>query len=373
MTSSLERYLASFAEPVGYLNFASYGPPSKAVVETIGQLAVEASTGVPSAGLHAEDDRARSAISRLTGFPSESVSLTSSTSLGLLQVAYGLPRGEVLVSDSEFPSNLYAWWRAEEAGLIRVRTMPNDPGMSLAPVTPQRVADSLRPDTVAVAVSAVDFRTGARVDLEGLRAVIGDRLLIVDGIQAFGVVDEDWTIADALVVGGQKWLRAGWGTGFVALSARALDRLRPLLGGWTGVEGSSRYDGVPHQLLPGAARMSITNGSPFAAGALATALELLESVGVATVQDIIIDRTDRLINGLRAGGTHVLSPLGKDQRAGLVVAGFRDGEAAAMGSRLSTAGITVTVHEPDRVRFSVHATTTLAALDAAFTVLKGTS
>jgi selenocysteine lyase/cysteine desulfurase len=318
-SGALDTYLSSFAEPVGYLNFGSYGPPSRDVVETIGRLASAASAGVPSAGLHAEDERALAAVSRLAGFDRAGVALAGSTSLGLMKVAFGLPRGEVVVSEAEFPSNLYAWWRSEEAGLTTVRHLPPVPGQPLAPVTPERVADAVDPYTVAVAVSAVDFRTGAVADLAGLREAAGDRLLVVDGIQGFGVVDADWSLVDALVVGGQKWLRAGWGTGFVALSPRALDRLRPVLGGWTGVEGPSRYDGVPHAALPGAQRFSVTNGSPFASGALATALEQLESVGVESGAD----------------------------------------------------GVTATVHGEDRVRLSVHATTTPAALDAALTVLGG--
>ena len=368
---ALDAYLGSFAEPVGYLNFGSYGPPSRDVVATMGRLAAAASAGVPSAGLHAEDERALAAVSRLTGLDRGGIALTSSTSLGLMQIAFGLPRGEVVVSSAEFPSNLYAWWRSEEAGLTTVRPLPPVTGEPLAPVTPERVADAVGRDTVAVAVSAVDFRTGAVADLAGLREAVGDRLLVVDGIQGFGVVDADWSLADALVVGGQKWLRAGWGTGFVGLSPRALDRLHPLLGGWTGVEGASRYDGVPHAPLPGAQRLSVTNGSPFASGALATALEQLESVGVGAVASLVADTAGDLIDRLTAAGVAVLSPTDRARRAGLVVAGVAPGEAPAVGALLDAAGVTATVHGPDRVRLSVHATTTPAALDAALSVLGG--
>jgi selenocysteine lyase/cysteine desulfurase len=369
MTTALDRYLASFVEPAGYLNFGSYGPPSRDVVETIGRLAAEASTGIPSARLHAEDDRALDAVSRLTGVHRNGVALTSSTSLGLMQVAFGLPRGEVVVSSAEFPSNLYAWWRSEEAGLTSVRPLPAVHGQPLAPVTPERVADAIGPNTVAIAVSAVDFRTGFVADLAGIRAAVGDRLLVVDGIQGFGVLDADWKLADALVVGGQKWLRAGWGTGFVALSPRALERLRPVLGGWTGVEGASRYDGVPHAPLPGAQRLSVTNGSPFASGALAAALERLESVGVDVVASRVADTAGELIALLDAAGLAVLSPVDRERRAGIVVVGVPAGNAAAVGARLEAAGVTATVHGDDRVRLSVHATTTPAALRTALAVL----
>nr|WP_289846030.1 aminotransferase class V-fold PLP-dependent enzyme [Curtobacterium sp. WW7] len=322
--------------------------------------------------LHAEDQRALAAVGRLTGFDADGLTLTSSTSLGLMQVAFGLPRGEVLVSAAEFPSNLYAWWRSEEAGLTRVRPLPPVPVDPFAPITPERVAAALKPDTVAVSVSAVDFRTGARADLAGLRDVVGDRLLVVDGIQGFGVADLDWTDADVLVVGGQKWLRAGWGSGFVALSPRALDRIRPVLGGWTGVEDPGNYDGRPHRPLPNARRFSVTNGSPFASGAFATALEQLESVGVPAVEERIAGTVDQLLAALATAGTPVLSPTGRADRAGIVVAGTSAGAASAVTARLADAGVTATAHGEDRVRLSVHATTTTAAIDAALDVLGGT-
>ncbi|MEV7874576.1 aminotransferase class V-fold PLP-dependent enzyme [Microbacterium sp. NPDC089188] len=371
-STAWERYLAAFREPSGYLNFASYGPPSQAVVDTIGGLAQAAADGEASARLHAEDRRALAAVSRLSGFAPDAVTLTSSTSLGLFQIAFGLPPGEVLVSAAEFPSNLYAWWRSEEAGLTRVRTLPPVAGVPLAPVTAARVAEAVTADTVAVAVSAVDFRTGARADLAALRDAVGDRLLIVDGIQGFGVIEADWTLADALVVGGQKWLRAGWGTGFLALSPRALERLRPLLGGWTGVEEAGLYDGRPHPALPGAQRLSITNASPFSSGALATALELLESVGVPTVGRRIADRTGQLSTALTDAGFPVLSPQEDGARAGIVVAHVADRSAPTTVARLAERGVTATAHGSDRVRFSVHATTSSSAVDAAIDALKGT-
>ena len=375
MTASpeaLDRYLGAFQEPVGWLAHGSYGPPSTDVVELVSRTVLAASLGADAATLHAEDDRARAAVSRLSGFPLEGVSLVPSTSHGLHAVAFGVPGGEVVVSPDEFPANAYAWWRAEEAGVLSVRPLVRRPGEGPVVVTPERVAEALTPATTAVAVSAVDFRTGHRADLAGLRDVVGDRLLVVDGIQGFGVVDQDWTHADALVVGGQKWLRAGWGTGFLALSARGLDRLRPLLGGWTGVEGAGRYDGVPHEPLPDARRFSVTNGAPWASGALATALELVEDVGVATVQGHVEHRVADLVARLDEAGRTVLSPRDPRLRAGIVVVGVPDGRAPELHARLAEAQVTTTVHGTDRLRLSVHATTTPAALDAALTILGGT-
>jgi selenocysteine lyase/cysteine desulfurase len=365
-------YLESFAEEELYLNHASYGPPSRQVVTTTQHLQnISMAGGVgASARLHSEDGRARAAVAALTGVPAERIALTTSTSLGLMQIAFGVT-GEVLVSPDEFPANVYAWRRAQDAGLLTVRYLPAGGAASPTRVTPELVRDWLTPSITAVAVSAVDFRTGLRADLAGIREVIGDRLLIVDGIQGFGVVDADWSMADALAVGGQKWLRAGWGGGFVSFSERGLDAIRPLLGSWTGAENTGLYDGVEHTILPDARRHSITNLSPFAMGSLASALELVSSVGVARIEELIAGTADVLIDALDEAGVPVLSPRERGRRAGIVVAGFADGTAAQAHTALTDAGVTATLHGTDRIRFAVHATTTDDAVRTAASVLGG--
>lgn len=379
MTGIPSAYREAFGAPEGYLNFASYGPPAAEVVQESARLLNLAHTGADSGRhLHTADARALAAVSRLSGFRAQNVGLVPSTSHGLFQTAFGMPQGEVLVSPAEFPANLYPWWRARDAGLLQVRPMLEPPGRSDPAgqggvrVTPELVASCLTPRTVAVSVSAVDFRTGFRADLAGLRDVVGDRLLVVDGIQGFGVADMPWEAADVLVAGGQKWMRAGWGTGFLALSDRALERLGTTLGGWTGVEEPSQYDGGEHPLREGAARFSVTNGSPFASGALAAALELAESVGVPCIQSVVTERVDRLIERLDEAGVAVVSPRQCRDRAGIVAAHFDDGTAPAKHARLAEAGITTTLHGGDRIRMAVHATTTEAAVDAAASILKGT-
>lgn len=373
---AMSGYLAQFSEDPGYLNFASYGTPSRQVVGESQRLMELAAVGADSTTqLHSMDNRAIAAASRLSGFAHSSISLVPSTSHGLFQFAFGLTGGEVLVGAAEFPANLYPWWRAQEAGRITVRLM--DAGQHAASgwpfVTPELIRAHLTDAITAVSVSAVDFRTGFRADLPAIREVIGDRLLIVDGIQGFGVADMPWTAADALVVGGQKWLRAGWGCGFLALSDRGLERLENTLGGWTGVHSPTQYDGLEHAPADGARRFSITNGSPFASGGLASGLELVESVGVPSLEKRIADRTTRLIESLRSSGVALGSPPEPNRRAGIVVARSTGAPAGRVHGQLAAAGITTTLHAPDRIRLSLHATTTDTAIDEASSILKGLS
>jgi selenocysteine lyase/cysteine desulfurase len=365
------RYLDEFTEPSLYLNHASYGPPSVSATATAARLAEAAACGGSSAELHAEDDRARAVIARLAGRDPRLVGLTTSTSQGLMQAAFGL-RGTVLVSLEEFPANVYPWLRAQDAGRLRVRPLPGSGSGTPIAVTPERIADAMTPAVTAVAVSAVDFRSGYRADLNGIRKVIGpDRLLVVDGMQAFGVADMDWSPADVLIAGGQKWLRGGWGAGFSAFSNAGMEGIAPTLGGWTGVEDAGRYDGARHADRMDAIRYSVTNLSPFAVGSLAAAAELVESVGVSTIASAVGDRHDWLADAIDDAGLDLLSPRDPARRAGIVVAGGPTERIIAIRLRLADAGATVTAHGPDRIRFAPHATTPEDAIRRVAELLTG--
>ncbi|MFD0204192.1 MULTISPECIES: aminotransferase class V-fold PLP-dependent enzyme [Saccharothrix] len=340
-------YLVQFHEPEGYLDFARFGPPSFAVVDASTRLTEAAMSAGPTTvdDLMRQELRAKAAVARLCRGDTDHVTLLPNTSTGLFQVALGV-RGEVLVSSGEFPANTYPWARSP---FVDVSWLP--PG----PVTAEVVRAALTPRTVALAVSAVDFRTGYRADLAALREVIGDRLLVVDGIQGFGVVDEPWEVADVLVVGGQKWLRSGWSTGFMTLSDRALSRLEPVLSGWTGAEDPGLFDNGIHRMGEGAAGWSITNLSPVASGALAAGLELVELAGVEAIGARIVERSDELVEAIRAVGGEVVSAV--DRRAGIVAFTVPDYPPSVLGAALADAGVTATVR-PEHVRLSPHASTT---------------
>jgi selenocysteine lyase/cysteine desulfurase len=364
----LPGYAEHFEEPEGYLDFARYGPPSRDVLAATGEaLARSARADQDTVNdLMRAEPRAREAAARLAGTDAAHTVLLPNTSTGLFHAAFGLPSGTVLVPSGEFPANHYPWRRS--AGLGRAVPRALEPDRPDRPdgrgrITAETVRAALTDDVVAVSVSAVDFRTGHRADLAALREVIGpDRLLVVDAIQGFGVTDLPWQAADVVVAGGQKWLRASWATGFAALSDRALERLEPTLSGWTGVEDPGLFDDAEHPPAPGAQRWSTTNLSPVTAAALATALELVESVGVPAIEGWVRMRVDQLIDTVRSCGGELLSPADPAQRAGIVSFRFSGTDARRVAKALHAHGVTPSVRT-DSVRLSAHASTRLAAVE----------
>jgi selenocysteine lyase/cysteine desulfurase len=369
----LSGYAEHFIEPDGYLDHGRFGPPSADVVETTTALMTQSAhcTAHTVDELTGQELRARQAAARLLGVGDlERIALLPNTSTGLFQLPLGLPSGSVLVPEHEFPSNLYPWRRA--AALGRVRPLPLAPD-KLGRITPDLVRAALTADTVAVSLSAVDARTGFRADLDGIRQVIGpDRLLIVDAVQGMGATVLPWTAADLLVTGGQKWLRAGWSTGFLYASELALERIEPVLTGWTGVVDPTLYDGLEHPPADGAQRFSVTNPNPVAAGALARALELVETAGIARIAAHIAQRTDELIDTVRSVGGLVLSPTAEQERAGIVSFTVPSTEPALVGKALEANGVTATLR-PDQVRLCAHASTTLATVDLVHRALRSLS
>jgi selenocysteine lyase/cysteine desulfurase len=362
--TALGGYQARFDEEPGYLDYARLAPVGRTVLEEQTALSDTLShlRFGSTAALLTQHDRMREAVAAVGGFRADQVVFQPNTSQALLHVAFGLTGG-VALSPTEFPSLTFAAARASDAlGVLQPLWLETEDGK----VTPGNLRDQLTSSVVAVAVSLVDFRTGFLVDLEGIRQVIGDRLLIVDAIQGFGVVDAPYEVADVVASGGQKWVRAGMGTGFLALSDRAREHLTPVWSGFVaGEEGA--YDRVTAPVA-GAAAFQISHADPVAAGRLAAALEEIERVGVSTLNAAIAERVSRIIDLADEYALPVVSPRAEAERAGIVVVEPSPEQLTLLAASLHNHGITATIRN-DRVRFSAHATTdeeTFAMLKAAF-------
>ena len=355
-------YLAEFGEPPGYLDFARVGPPSRRVVTALASAARQVHTAQPGAldQLDAGPAAARQRAARLLGTCLDQVTLVPSTSAGLFAVSLGLPAGNVVVPAGEFPANRYPWIRAAAVRGGEVRWLVAPDGR----VTADRVAELVDRRTTAVVVSLVDHHTGFRPNLDTLREAAGDALLVVDAIQGLGAVRTTLEPADVLVSGGQTWLRAGFGSALLACSARALDRLQPVLSGWTGVEDTFELaHPSPQPTLGGAERFSLTVFNPFAASALAAALELVEETGVAAIEAAIAHRVRALELAVRWAGAEVLAPWRTPaERAGILSFRVPGWDPAELVARLAAAGLVVS-ERGGWVRLAPHATTPVEVAD----------
>jgi len=364
--TTIEEFAGGFLEEPGYLNFARVGPLSASVVaevQGIDEIFAKARFGSLDA-FGAEDERMRVAVSALTGFPAEQIVFQPNVGTGLMHAMFGL-NGSVLVSSADFPALTFAAARAAEAlHAVEPRWLTPDHGR----VTPGLLREQLTSTVTAVAVSLVDSRTGFLADLDGIRQVIGDRLLIVDAVQGFGVVDAPYEVADVVVAGAEKWLRAGWGAAFMAMSERAIDNLTPV---WSGHTGAGVVDPFDEVLPPeqGVGAFTLARPDSVAEARLSAALEDVASVGVDVIEATVADRVDHVIDLADEYAIDVASARETTERAGIVVLQPPPERLTLLSAALYNHGITATTRA-GTVRLSVHVSLgeeTLGMLRAAFT------
>ena len=348
--TDLDTYLASFDGEPGYLDWAAFGPLSP-VVRAEAQADTELLGSGRRTSIQLVNDHAREArdlVAGLIGTDASQVVLQPSTTYGLMQAIYGLAGG-LMVGRGEFPSLTVAATRAAASlGSIDVQWLEPVDGY----ITPDLVRSSLTDDTRALAVSLVDFRTGYRADLPALRDVLGDRLLIVDAIQGFGTIDVDYTAADVVCANGYKWLRSGRGTGFAWFGERALERIAPVLSGFAGVDGDLPLDIVPAPSASAQA-FSVSGIDTLAAARLATSLQELTEVGVATVETELSERTRTVMYYADRYEVPVVTPREPERRGGIVTLAPAPQDAAPLAASLANHGLTVTVRS-GLVRVSPH-------------------
>lgn len=353
----LDDFVADFVEEAGYLDFARLGPVGRAVMaedRMMAEFSSRARFGSLDADL-AQDARVREAVAKLTGFRSDQIVFQPDTSTGLLHTMFGLA-GTVALSPGEFPSVRHVVARAAAVlGRLDVVWLEAEYGR----IMPGTLREQLTPEVTAVVVSAVDYRTGYRADLEGIRQIIGDRLLIVDAVQGFGVVDAPWEVADVIACGGQKWLRAGRGSGFLALSDRAIDRLEPVLSGWAGdsfTTDAMADASAASEPSRDAAAFSISRPRPAAQARLAVSLEGISGVGIDEIERSLTGKVDDMLSIVDEFGLPVVSPRNPSERAGIIAIEPDADQLTLLAAALYNHGVSAT-SRGGSIRLSVHVST----------------
>lgn len=227
-----------------------------------------------------------------------------STSFGINSVAQAIQWKEgdnLLFCDTEFPANAYPWMSLERDG-VEVRQVPSsNGGLTLDTLLPY-----VDKNTKLIAVSAIQFFSGHRTDLEKMGAFCRERGIIfsVDAIQAAGhiPIDVQAMNIDILAAGGQKSLIGPIGTGFLYVRDEICQTMHPRFIGANATQDYLwwlNYDLTP---LDGAARFS--NGTVNTVGMFG----LMESVTL--LNELGMENIDHYTTGLAAEAIELLASSG---------------------------------------------------------------
>ncbi len=256
----------------------------------------------------AKRETVRSEVAAFINAEPDEIGFTTNTSSGMNLIIDALEsHGEVISSELEFPVSTIPWMH---------RRIPVHPLKSVAGEIPlESVREAMNVRTGVISVSYVQFSNGFRLNLEELGNIKGNHAFVVNASQAAGVFDIDVKRMkiDALCSTGHKWMRSGYGSGFVYMSRELQSRSHARTIGWLSVQDpyAMRNDEI-HLRHDVSARAEL--GCPHFAGifALGASVRMMREIGVKNIQQRALQLNRRLTDRLAEVGKEVLSPLAKD-------------------------------------------------------------
>ncbi len=278
--------------------------PVTAVKAIASQLEDVAGSGsLNMARWHKTKARARELTASMLGVSSEQIAFMRNTSDGFCSVAAGMKwrkEDNIVTFAGEFPANYYPWRELRNDYGVEIRDCPERGGR----IDIDELTSLIDGNTKLVAVSAVQYSSGFRLDLEriGREARAADALFAVDIIQAFGVMPLDLPeqFVDIAAGASYKWLCSPEGCGIFYLGDRALERVRPASVGWMSVKEPWDFDQREQKPKGGCLAWETGMGGSALFYGLEQSLELLRQTGTARISAYLEDLTDFLCEILPA-------------------------------------------------------------------------
>lgn len=219
-----------------YFDYAATTPVDERVIEVMVKcLGASGTFGNPASNSHPYGQQARQAVERarsqvatLVGARPEQVVWTSgateSNNLALKGLAQGRSGGHIITSQLEHKAVLDTARQLQDAGFDVTYLAPDADGL----ITPQAVAEALRPDTFLVSLMLVNNELGTLNDVQRIGELVRSQgaLLHVDAAQAAGKVVIDlgrWAVDLASFSAHKVYGPKGIGALYVG------ERARPLL------------------------------------------------------------------------------------------------------------------------------------------------
>jgi cysteine desulfurase / selenocysteine lyase len=320
--------------------------------------------------------KTRELVAKLIGAKIGEIACMGNTTYGINVASLGLPlkSGDVVLTyEGEYPADVYPWMSLAKKG-VKLELIPKKDGLQ----DEARLLEELkRPEVRAVTMSWVSFSTGYRADLATIGCECRKRgiYFIVDAIQGVGAMTLDMSRLeiDVLACGGQKWLLAPWGSGFVYVREGLVRELEPAVVGWLAMKSSEDFTGMvdyDFKFYDDARRFQINTLPAQDFAGLNASLEMLLELGPGAVEKHIEGVVSEAVRWTQANCDKVrlVTPADPAKRAGVLAIAPRDPVAAS--EALSEAKIFHSLRE-GAIRLSPHCFNTGAEMRRALEVLEG--
>ncbi len=338
-----------------YLNHAAVSPLSADVREKITWVLNE--RGFGELNFHEESiklaEETRALVGRLIHAPVGNIAFTPNTSSGFNWLAQGLKwkaGDQIIIPDVEFPANVYPFLNLEKKG-VEVVFVKNRNGL----VYVEDIEAAITPRTRLISISFVEFLSGQRNDLLAIGALCKKHHLLfsVDAIQGLGAIplNVDALHIDFLSCGGQKWLMAPRGIGFMYMAPDLMAQIDPVFSGWMGVKNAWDFFDYKLDLLPDAHRFEYGTGNLLGLAGLSASLDTLLHIGIAPIEQHLLILGQMLVEKLTAAGLQFMGPEDPYFWSGIFT--FRHKQAEAIHSMLSENNVICSMRD-GALRFAPH-------------------
>jgi selenocysteine lyase/cysteine desulfurase len=299
----------------------------------------------------------RRLFGKMIGANTEEIASVPNVSSALIALASSMkykPGGNIVISDLNFPTNIYLWHLQKTHGRVKdVRLLHAD---NNGVVSLDQWDQAIDDNTSIVSLDYVSWTNGCREKIREVTEIAHEHgaFVIADAFHGLGVfpINAKQDGVDALVCGMYKWLQGPHGAAYLYTRKERIGELDPSYIGWHGVEDSvvrrlthqqdlfgKSFDINEAKPSPDATRFEGGSWGVVSIIGAKAALEYALKHDQAERYHRVLRVTDHLIDGLKKKGRKILTPLQSDRRSGIVV--FEDQDPHATFEKLKSLNITV--------------------------------
>jgi len=357
-----------------HLNHAGVSPWPKRTINAIENFSQE---NLHRGSLHypawtEQESQLRGQFQRLIGATDVSdIALLKNTSEALSVIAYGLPwtSGDTIIGiQQEFPSNRVVWESLQESYGVHYHAVNisgnDDPETA--------IIDAMDHSTRLLAISAVQYASGLRLDIERLGEHCKKRgiLFCIDAIQWLGALpfDVESCHADFVCADSHKWLLGPEGIALFYCRAEQREQLSLKQFGWHMLEKMHDFDAPEWTPANSARRFECGSPNNLGIHAQSASLSLLEDIGMQSIATRIEQRVNLIEEHIQRKRYALLSPTSPSRRAGIITFRIEGVDHANLFLRLIEHHL-LAACRLEGLRFSPHFYTPFEQIDAAFKLL----
>lgn len=316
-----QSHLFNLPEDTTYLNCAYMSPMLKSVAEK-GIHAIygkEDPTSIKPEDFFNNTSKLREEFARLIEVANPNqCAIIPSVSYGMATVANNLKAGKgdnIVVTDEQFPSNVYAWHAMAQERDIEVKVVSAPSHKERGKHWNQSILESINTQTKMVAIGHVHWADGTRFDLKAIRQRTREvgAILVIDGTQSIGALP--FSVRefepDAVVVAGYKWLMGPYSSGVAYYGDYFADG-KPIENNWMNRLKSEEFANLVNyqdQYQPASLRYEVGESANFILTPMLTeAIRQINEWGPENIQTYCGNLTHNYLRELQEMGFQVETP-----------------------------------------------------------------